>query len=120
MIPIEFTGPSSFEFCYDNQLDKRVKGYLEKDVELANNIVRGIRSGTKYPKKVIYSGNKTIVFWNDKTKTIVSCGEGEQWDPYTGFCAALAKKLYGSTSHTKKLLKKVSVDKRAVAEKIDP
>ena len=71
-------------------------------------------------KSIMNSGNKTIVFWNDKTKTIVSCGEGEQWDPYTGFCAALAKKLYGSTSHTKKMLKKVSVDKRAVAEKIDP
>jgi len=120
MMPTDFNMPSSFQFHYDNLLDKTLKAYLAKDVEITNDLVKGIRLATKYPTKVIYSGNKTIVFWNDKTKTIVSCGEGEQWDPYTGFCAALAKKLYGSTSHTKKMLKKVSVDKRAVAEKIDP
>ena len=29
-------------------------------------------------KQVIFSGPKTIVFWLDGTKTIVSCGEGDR------------------------------------------
>ena len=58
-------------------------------------------------KWVIYSGPKTIILWADGTKTIVSCGEGESYDHYTGFCAAVTKKLFGSTSHAKKVLGRV-------------
>lgn len=57
-------------------------------------------------KKVIYSGNKTIVLWADNTKTIVSCREGETFDQYMGFCAAVTKKLFGSTSKIKKTIEK--------------
>lgn len=49
-------------------------------------------------KQVIFSGPKTIVFWLDGTKTIVSCGEGDHNDPYAGFCAAVTKRVFGSTS----------------------
>lgn len=69
------------------------------------------RSANQLPfpdvKRVIYSGPKTIVLWEDGTKTIVSCGEGESYDHYTGFCAAVTKKLFGSTSHAKKVLGRV-------------
>lgn len=58
-------------------------------------------------KKVIFSGPKTIVLWADGTKTIVSCGEGDTYDYYSGFCAAVVKKLFGSTTHAKKVLGKV-------------
>lgn len=55
-------------------------------------------------KQVIFSGPKTIVFWLDGTKTIVSCGEGDDNDPYAGFCAAVTKRVFGSTSQAKKVL----------------
>lgn len=55
-------------------------------------------------KQVIFSGPKTIVFWLDETKTIVSCGEGDNNDPYAGFCAAVTKRVFGSTSQAKKVL----------------
>lgn len=58
------------------------------------------------PKQIIYSGNRTIVFWNDGDKTIVKCAEGEVFDEYNGFVAALAKKMYGSTSKVKKIIDK--------------
>lgn len=58
-------------------------------------------------KKVIFSGPKTIVLWADGTKTIVSCGDGDTYDYYSGFCAAVVKKLFGSTTHAKKVLGKV-------------
>lgn len=40
-------------------------------------------------KQVIFSGPKTIVFWLDGTKTIVSCGEGDHNDPYLDITAPL-------------------------------
>lgn len=55
-------------------------------------------------KQVIFSGPETIVFWLDGTKTIVSCGEGDHNDPYAGFCAAVTKRVFGSTSQAKKVL----------------
>lgn len=66
------------------------------------------------PKKLIYSGGKTIVIWPDNSKTIVSCGDGDQYDEYAGFCAALAKKIFGSTSAAKRIMnknKKVDISK---------
>ena len=53
-------------------------------------------TGVPPVKKVIFSGPKTIVLWADGTKTIVSCGAGDTYDYYAGFCAAVVKKLFGS------------------------
>lgn len=58
-------------------------------------------------EKVIFNDPKTIVLWADGTKTIVSCGEDDIYDYYSGFCAAVVKKLFGSTTHAKKVLGKV-------------
>ncbi len=55
-------------------------------------------------QKVIFNNPKTIVFWSDGSKTIVSCREGDTFDNYAGFCAAVTKKILGSTSHAKKIL----------------
>lgn len=65
------------------------------------------RVGVPPLKKVIFSGPKTIVLWADGTKTIVSCGAGDTYDYYAGFCAAVVKKLFGSTTHAKKVLGEV-------------
>ena len=64
-------------------------------------------TGVPPVKKVIFSGPKTIVLWEDGTKTIVSCGAGDTYDYYAGFCAAVVKKLFGSTTHAKKVLGEV-------------
>lgn len=68
-------------------------------------------------KKVIYSGKKTIIIWADDTKTITSCAEGETYDEYYGFCSAVVKKLFGSTTAAKKALKKVRVENKNKKEK---
>lgn len=78
--------------------------------------------------KIIYSGPKTIVLWNDGTKTIVSCGEDDEFDEYAGFCAAFAKKLIGSTSKIKRIIdqkarfhnmpEQTTMDTHAIIEKL--
>ena len=55
-------------------------------------------------KQIIYNGPKTIIIWNDGSKTIVSCGKDDTFDIYAGFCAAVAKKMFGSTSKIKKII----------------
>lgn len=56
-------------------------------------------------KRVIFSDRKTIILWNDGSKTIVSCVEGEQLDPYMGFCAAFTKGFFGSKHQVEKMVK---------------
>lgn len=68
------------------------------------NLTFGAPRASLGVKQVIFSGPKTIVFWLDGTKTIVSCGEGDHNDPYAGFCAAVTKRVFGSTSQAKKVL----------------
>lgn len=47
-------------------------------------------------ENVIFNPPATIVFWSDKTKTIVKCDyEYEAYDPEKGIAMAIAKKLMG-------------------------
>lgn len=62
----------------------------------------------KVGTKVIFNGGKTIILWSDGTKTIATCGEGDSFDPYTGFCAAVVKRVFGSTGTAKRALKKAN------------
>lgn len=71
-------------------------------------------------KSVIFNGGKTIVLWADGTKTISTCGESDTFDPYAGFCAAVAKKVFGSTGAAKRILKNVSKITPAKKEKTLP
>lgn len=57
-------------------------------------------------KKIIKNGPATIVFWTDGTKTIVKLQDGDQDGIYAAFTAALAKKVFGSTSKVRKIMKK--------------
>ena len=57
-------------------------------------------------KKIIKNGPATIVFWTDGTKTIVKLQDGDQDDIYAAFTAALAEKVFGSTSKARKIMKK--------------
>lgn len=61
-------------------------------------------------RRVIFSNPATIVFWEDNTKTVVRCMEGEKFERYAGFIAACAKKMFGSTSRAKAVMNELAVD----------
>ena len=46
-------------------------------------------------KRIVFNPPATIVFWFDGTKTVVKCSKGQPFNPYYGFCAALAKRMLG-------------------------
>lgn len=57
------------------------------------------------PERILKNGNVTVVFWGDGTKTIVKPELGATLDDYTAFTAALAKRMFGSNSKLKKVIK---------------
>lgn len=63
------------------------------------------------PKHIIVRENAgvTIVLWDDGTKTVVRCSEADTYDVYAAYCAAFTKKCYGTNSHLKKTIEKLTV-----------
>ena len=65
------------------------------------------------PDRILKSGDATIVFWKDGTKTIVKRAADEPDNEYMAFTAALAKKIYGSNSAIKTIIEsKTEVQKK--------
>lgn len=73
-------------------------------------------------KKIIFNNFKTIVFWNDGTKTIVYMSKEERnFDPEDAFRAAYTKKMYGTNSKIKRVIKEksnIEQHQRIVEEKL--
>lgn len=58
-------------------------------------------------KNIIFNGPATIIFWNDNTKTIVKCGEGDVFDPEKGIAMAVMKRALGTNESDSNYLDKV-------------
>lgn len=57
-------------------------------------------------KNVIFNDPATIVFWDDGTKTVVTCQPGDSFDPEKGLAMAIVKKTYGNKGSYCNKLKK--------------
>ena len=63
------------------------------------------------PKKIIYRGDKTIVLWEDGTRTMVKCTKDDTFCEDHGFAMALAKKIFGSRGAYMDYVEKASYQK---------
>ena len=87
---------------------------IRNDDEVPRNIYRNILNSTygigslRIPeiKNVIFNDPATIVFWEDGTKTVVKCQDGDEFDPEKGLAMAIAKKAYGNKGSYCNKLKK--------------
>ena len=50
-------------------------------------------------KKVIFNDPATIVLWDDDTKTVVKCSEGDTYSEWSGLAFCICKKLMGDEFH---------------------
>ena len=90
--------------------DKQAEDTVEYAKELRNKLIGGTDEMKNVDvKKIIFSGPKTIVLWTDGTKTIVSMSKDElRFDPEAAFCAAYTKKMFGTNSKIKRVIKEKS------------
>ena len=91
--------------------------YCRKDLELTRNLYRTILNSTygmkafktnyiPEIKNVIFNDPATIVFWEDGSKTVVKCQDGDEFDPEKGLAMAIVKKTYGNKGSYCNKLKK--------------
>ena len=69
------------------------------------------------PDRIVRNGRATIVMWNDGTKTVVKCAEGEDESLYNAVASALAIKVFGSNSAFKSLLKNRTIEQKKKEKK---
>lgn len=50
-------------------------------------------------KKVIFNPPATVVIWDDRSKTVVKCKEGDTYDKWTGLALCISKKYLGDNFH---------------------
>lgn len=79
--------------------------------EIKRDLVNADQKRNQQPKVVCpvniwENGNNTVVQWEDGTKTVVTAEHPESKSTFAGFCAALAKKIYGTTDKVMKQIDK--------------
>lgn len=87
---------------------------IRNDAEVPRNTYRNILNSMygigslRIPeiKNVIFNDPATIVFWEDGTKTVVKCQDGDEFDPEKGLAMAIVKKAYGNKSNYCNKMKK--------------
>ena len=85
------------KYCYDDVVTPR---------DLLNYMYGMSSSHIPEIKNVIFNDPATIVFWEDETKTVVKCQDGDEFDPEKGLAMAIVKKAYGNKSNYCNKLKK--------------
>lgn len=85
------------KYCYDDVVTPR---------DLLNYMYGMSSSHIPEIKNVIFNDPATIVFWEDGTKTVVKCQDGDEFDPEKGLAMAIVKKAYGNKGNYCNKLKK--------------
>lgn len=83
---------------------KTVDEMIEEFYESVRGVVYTSAADAYTPKKIIRSGDVTVVIWLDGSKTIVRRDPEDADNLHTAFCAALAKKIFGSNTAVKKTI----------------
>jgi len=82
------------------------------------------RMAAYMPHRILKSGDRTIVFWQDGEKTVVKRSQDEPESDYAAFTAALGIKVYGSNSALKRIVERTETQrpkkqKKTVEETVD-
>lgn len=69
-------------------------------------------------EKVIYSNNRTIVFWTDGTKTVVKCDEEDDFDREKGLALCIIKHIFGDIGYYNEIFKSFELNSYNVKKDI--
>ena len=92
-------------------IDDIAAKYMENDIATVkrfyyDNKAYLIKTNPFAIKQVIFNDPATIVFWEDGTKTVVKCQEGDKYDKEKGLTMCIAKKLFGNKGNYYNSLRK--------------
>lgn len=96
------------EVYFKNNLSDKETLYVKNDInafKIALNSAYGIINAKPKIKKVIFNDPATIIFWSDRTKTVVKAGD-EPFDPEKGMAMAISKKMFGNEGRYYETFKK--------------
>ena len=86
-----------YKYCYNDVI--AIRDFINSMYGISSSHIPEI-------KNVIFNDPATIVFWEDGTKTVVKCQDGDEFDPEKGLAMAIAKKAYGNKGNYCNKLKK--------------
>ena len=107
------TGEEKDMFVFSKEKMKLLEEIIfwyKNEYDSVNNAFDAFMEATfkSEPKRILKSGDRTIVFWNDNTKTIVKrCPEDEDSD-YAAFAAAYIKKVFGCNSKIRGMITRLT------------
>lgn len=52
-------------------------------------------------KKIILNNPATVIFWNDNSKTVVKCTDGDKYNPLNGIAIAFMKGMLDKKAYNK-------------------
>ena len=61
-------------------------------------------------KRVIFSGNRTIVIWADGTKTTITCGKDDVFDREKAVALCIVKHMFGDISYYNEIFKSLDLE----------
>lgn len=96
---VECLGVTSY--LGENHIELRmIPGVFSKSNELAK------ANGRPHIERVIFNDPATIVYWSDKSKTVVKCQPGDTFNEETGLAMCIAKKYFGNAGNYCEVFKK--------------
>lgn len=72
-----------------------------------------------FATKIIFNPPATVILWADGTKTVVKCGEHDEFDPEKGLVMAITKKLLGNKGNYYNVIKSLLKDAKYHYDKDD-
>ena len=85
--------------CYGCDIERPAPYYDVGEVTARVRYVPASIRETHGIRKVIFNDPATIVLWNDGTKTVVKCMEGDTYSQEKGLAMCICKKALGNQYH---------------------
>lgn len=83
----------------DTDTAAQVVRYVDEDIKQTAKMCKemlNMKFGKYFEiQRVMFNAPATIVFWKDKTKTVVKAQKGDKFDPEKGLAMAFAKRALG-------------------------
>ena len=84
----------------DSDVSKKHTGFTVSDF-----LKRTMAATPFFITKIIFNPPATVILWADGTKTVVKCGENDEFDPEKGLVMAITKKLLGNKGNYYNVIK---------------